>query len=151
MEWYFENGMRLARRAALHVLLALAAAYAVDWSVFQIRRARGGGMGSVDVDRYLTTPLKGSKNEYDYLGTAAQACSRSLFPQYAASAWNAPCWWVMRHRTQWLGRTPWSAAGPLACLRDGIGASGSGSRGTRANQGVRPTAESPYPLLRASR
>ena len=35
-----------------------------------------------------------------------------------------------------VGRTPWSAADPLVGL---FGRSKSGSRGTRAEQGVRPT------------
>ncbi len=94
--------MRLARRAALYLLVALTTAYIADSIVFQIRRARGVGLDSVNVDQYLRTPLKGSKNEYDYLGTASKACSRSLFPQYAVSAWNPPCWWVERHRTVWV-------------------------------------------------
>ncbi len=109
--------MRAVRRVALYLSLALAAAYAVDWSVLQIRRARGGGMGSVDVDRYLTTPLKGSKNEYDYLGAATQSCSRSLFPQYAASAWNPPCWWLSRHRTVWVDATAGSPYPPSQASR----------------------------------
>jgi hypothetical protein len=44
-----------------------------------------------------------------------------------------------------VGRTPWSAAGPLAgFLKVGNGLilrENSGSRGTRADQGVRPTDE----------
>ena len=70
--------MRVARRVALHLVVALAVAYAIDWSAFQFRRARGGGMGALDVERRLKPPLKGSKNEYDYLGTASQTCARPV-------------------------------------------------------------------------
>ena len=41
-----------------------------------------------------------------------------------------------------VGRTPWSAAGPLAGflkIGSGLLRENSGSRGTRADQGVRPT------------
>src|SRR5436190_15588845 len=41
---------------------------------------------------------------------------------------------------KFVGRTPWSAAGPLAGFRgSNIIQRESGSRGTRADQGVRPT------------
>lgn len=58
-------------------------------------------MGSMPVEQYLATPLKGNKAEYDYLGTADAPCSRSIFPQHAQSAWNPPCWWLQRHPAQW--------------------------------------------------
>ena len=74
---------------------------ALDWSAFETRRARGTAMGSVAVEQYLQTPLKGSKAEYDYLGTAYHSCSRTLLPQYAGSQWNVPCWWLEQHKTQW--------------------------------------------------
>jgi len=86
---------------AKYLLIGLAVLYALDWGVFEVRHARGGGMASVSVEQYLQTPLKGQKAEYDYLGTADQICSRTLFPQYAASQWNSPCWWVQRHKAQW--------------------------------------------------
>ena len=79
----------------------MAVLYILDWSAFEVRQMRGTAMGSVSVERYLQTSLKGNKAEYDYLGTADQACSRTLFPQYAASAWSVPCWWLQRHKTQW--------------------------------------------------
>jgi len=87
--------------AAKCVFLVLAVLYAVDWGVFETRLGRGSAMGSVTVDQYLSTPLKGNKAEYDYLGPAEKKCSRTIFPQYAASAWNAPCWWLQRHPTEW--------------------------------------------------
>jgi hypothetical protein len=88
-------------KAAKYFLITLAILYASDWSVFEARQARGTAMGSVPVEQYLQTPLKGNKAEYDYMGTADQTCSRTLFPQYASSQWNVPCWWLARHKAQW--------------------------------------------------
>jgi hypothetical protein len=58
-------------------------------------------MASVPVKRYLKVPLKSHKEEFYSTGMVDENCSISLFPQYAASAWNAPCWWLERHRIQW--------------------------------------------------
>jgi len=91
----------IAGKAAKYLLIGLAVLCVVDWSVFEVRRVRGTAMGTVPVEQYLQTPLKGSKAEYDYLGTADQACARTLFPQYASSRWIPPCWWLERHKTQW--------------------------------------------------
>jgi hypothetical protein len=92
---------RTVGRASKYLVAGVAILYAVDWSVFELRQARGTAMSSVAVEQYLRTPLKGNKQEYDYMGTAQESCSKTLFPQYAASAWNSPCWWLSRHRTQW--------------------------------------------------
>jgi len=93
--------VRILAEAAKYLLIVLAILYALDLGVFQVRRMRGTGMGTVSVDQYLATSLKGNKAEYDYLGTANQNCSRSLFPQYAASNWNPPCWWLESHKASW--------------------------------------------------
>jgi hypothetical protein len=93
--------MQVLEKAAKYLVLTFAIVYALDWTVFELRRLGGSGMGSVAVEQYLSTTLKGNKAEYDYLGTANQNCSRSLFPQYASSAWNSPCWWLERHKTSW--------------------------------------------------
>jgi hypothetical protein len=92
--------MRIAARILSYLLIAMVALYVADTAVFQVRLMRGGGMSTVAVDQFLSTPLKGSKVEYDYLGTAPQSCSKSLLPQYA-SGWNAPCWWLKRHSAKW--------------------------------------------------
>ena len=61
-------------------------------------RMRGqAAFGTVTVHRFLTTPLKGQKEEYDFLGDASLTCSRSIFPQRGSE----PCWWVARHTTVW--------------------------------------------------
>jgi hypothetical protein len=90
--------MRKLGRSARYLLIGAAVAYAVDWSVFELR---GPAMSTVTVQKFLKTPLKGNKLEFDYLGTADESCSRTLFPQYAASDWNPPCWWLSRHKTRW--------------------------------------------------
>ena len=89
------------RAAAKYLLILLAVFYAVDWIVFEVRLGRGTAMGTVTVEQYLSSTLKGNKAEYDYLGTADAQCSRTVFPQPMASVWNPPCWWLQRHPTQW--------------------------------------------------
>lgn len=83
---------------ALKVLVVLAVVLWVgDWLVFHIRASRGNGYDTVQVQEFLSTALKGNKEEYDYLGTAEVTCARSIFPHAATPA----CWWVRRHRTEW--------------------------------------------------
>ncbi|MGA7158777.1 MAG: hypothetical protein WBY53_18170 [Acidobacteriaceae bacterium] len=78
------------------VLLIAALVYPLDWAVWRVRVARGGGMGSVLVDQYGVADLKGGKEDYFPNGTVAEVCSKTLYPQ----AGNNPCWWVERHREQ---------------------------------------------------
>ncbi len=78
-------------------LVLLGIVYAGDWLVLSVRIARGTAYGSVNVDQFLSSALKGNKTEYDYVGTVAQKCSRSLFPQKG----NPACWWLERHKSQW--------------------------------------------------
>ena len=79
------------------VLVVLAAAfvllYAGDWAVYKLR---GSPSSTVTVNRYLTIPLKGNKQEFDYLGSIDQPCSVSLFPQAGRSA----CWQLRRNPNQ---------------------------------------------------
>jgi hypothetical protein len=93
--------LRKVWHAIKYLLIGSAILYVSDLAVFQVRLMWGSGMGSVTVDSFLKTPLKGEKLEFDYLGTANQSCSQTLFPQYAASAWNPPCWWLVHHKTRW--------------------------------------------------
>jgi len=78
------------------LIAAVIVVYLVDWAVLRIRITRGSAYGTVQVDQYLSTALKGNKAEYDYLGTVTVACSRSIFPHGAA-----PCWWRNRHKSVW--------------------------------------------------
>ncbi len=68
-----------------------------DWIVFRIHDGHGDAFETIQVQQYLDTPLKGSKEEYDYLGTEAVNCVRAIFPHSG----DEPCWWLRRHTTQW--------------------------------------------------
>jgi hypothetical protein len=50
----------------------------------------------VTVNRYVTIPLKGNKQEFDYLGSLDVPCSISLFSQAGLS----PCWQLRRNPNQ---------------------------------------------------
>jgi hypothetical protein len=78
------------------LLAAIIVVYLVDWAVLRVRMTRGTAYGTVQVDEYLSTALKGNKAEYDYLGSAPVSCAHSIFPHGAA-----PCWWVVRHTSVW--------------------------------------------------
>jgi hypothetical protein len=70
--------------------------YLVDWAVLRVRMTHGEGYGTVQVDEYLSTPLKGNKAEYDYMGSNPEPCAHSIFPHGAA-----PCWWLAKHTSHW--------------------------------------------------
>jgi hypothetical protein len=67
--------------------------YVGDWALFKLR---GSPRSTVSVNRYVTIPLKGNKQEFDYLGSLDAPCSISLFPQVGMS----PCWQLRRHPNQ---------------------------------------------------
>jgi hypothetical protein len=85
----------------VRLLVALAVAsgalWVGDWVVLRVRVAHGTAYRVVQVNQFLATPLKGSKVEYDYMGTSPVTCSRSIFPQQG----NEACWWLERHSSQW--------------------------------------------------
>jgi hypothetical protein len=93
--------MLWVKRALLGVLLAAVSLYVLDSAAFQLRRARGGGLQPVAVDEFLSTQLKGSATEYDYLGAATKNCAQAMFPQYANGTWSPPCWYLTKHTDQW--------------------------------------------------
>jgi hypothetical protein len=95
------HSLKQIRLALQCIVIGVVILYCVDWAVFQVRRSRGTAMKAVSVEQYLATPLKGSKAEYDYMGNADENCSRTIFPQYASSTWNPPCWWLERHKQHW--------------------------------------------------
>lgn len=84
-------------KAVVGLLISLTVLYAADWLVLKIRIARGTAYGSVEVDQFLATPLKGNKEEYDMVGSFQQSCTRSIFPHQGKPA----CWWVRKHNSQW--------------------------------------------------
>ncbi len=85
--------MRWVQRVVVVLVVGFVAVYGGDWAVF---RLRGGPSSKVTVNRYLTVPLKGNKQEYDYLGTGDVPCSVSLFPEGGMN----PCWRLRRNPNQ---------------------------------------------------
>ena len=85
--------MRWLLRAAIFLVAGFVAAYGGDWAVF---RLRGSPRSRVTVNRYVTIPLKGNKQEFDYLGSLDVPCSISLFSQAGLS----PCWQLRRISNQ---------------------------------------------------
>jgi hypothetical protein len=69
--------------------------YLGDWILLWVRPQGG---STVQVEQFLRTPLKGQKEEFDYMGTVAEPCVRSLFPHSS----DTPCWWLERHKIQWV-------------------------------------------------
>jgi hypothetical protein len=84
---------RWIQRVVIVLVAAFVVTYGGDWAIYKLR---GSPTSTVTVNRFLTVPLKGNKIEYDYVGTAEQACSVSLFPQ----AGQSPCWHLRRNPNQ---------------------------------------------------
>jgi hypothetical protein len=84
---------RWAMRIGIGLVVTFIVVYCGDWAVFKLR---GSPQASVTVNRYLTVPLKGNKEEYDYLGSLDVPCSVSLFSQGGQS----PCWQLRRNQNQ---------------------------------------------------
>jgi hypothetical protein len=89
--------LEILGQVAKVTVLAAVVVWVGDWAVFELRSARGTAFDSVEVEQYLSTALKGNKQEYDYMGTAQENCARALFPHGGAPA----CWWLRRHTAQW--------------------------------------------------
>jgi len=85
--------VRWLRRVVIVLAAGFVAAYGGDWAVFKLR---GSPQSKVTVNRYVTIPLKGNKQEFDYLGSIETPCSVSLFSQSA----QAPCWQLSRNSNQ---------------------------------------------------
>jgi hypothetical protein len=92
-----ENWKRHFGRVAIALLIVFAVLYAGDWLMLRYRLAHGTAFGSVEIDQFLATPLKGSKTEYDMVGSFQQSCVQSIFPHQGKAA----CWWVRRHSSVW--------------------------------------------------
>jgi len=85
--------LRLLGKAALWLVAAALVAYPVDFAIWKIRVARGGGMGSVDTYDMVAAEEKGNKEEFFPTGNSTTPCSISLYPQGG----NTPCWYLTRH------------------------------------------------------
>jgi len=90
------QGMRI-------LVVVLLLAYATDWAILRVRIAHGTAFQVIEVHQLLATPLKGQKEEYDFMGDLPVQCSRSIFPQ----AGNPACGWMARHTTEWQKRKQW--------------------------------------------
>ncbi len=86
---------RLWGRILQLLLAAVVVLYLGDWLILRVRPQGG---SSVQVEQFLRTPLKGQKEEFDYMGTVAEPCVRSLFPHSS----DTPCWWLERHKIEWV-------------------------------------------------
>jgi hypothetical protein len=91
------NMKRLWVRVLQGLLAVLLVLYLGDWAILKMR-AGSQASSSVQVEQFLRIRLKGQKEEFDYMGTVAQPCTPSLFPHRSQS----PCWWLVRHKTQWV-------------------------------------------------
>jgi hypothetical protein len=89
--------LRIVGRVVLALMIAALVIYAGDWAVFAVRAHGGNGYDTVEVQQFLSTALKGNKQEFDYLGTAQIQCAKALFPHGGAN----PCWWQRRHSQVW--------------------------------------------------
>ena len=84
---------RWLRRVAVVLVAVFVVTYGGDWALFKMR---GSPRSKVTVNRYVTIPLKGNKQEFDYLGSTDVPCTVSLFPQ----AGQSPCWQLRRNTNQ---------------------------------------------------
>jgi hypothetical protein len=88
----------LLGRFFFRVLLVLATisvvSYVGDSVVYLLR---GSPQSKVTVSRYMGIPLKGNKEEYDYLGSVLVPCAVSLFPHGGVD----PCWYLRHDPNQW--------------------------------------------------
>jgi hypothetical protein len=85
--------MRWLQRVVVVLVACFVSVYGGDWAIFKLR---GSPQSKVIVNRYVTIPLKGNKQEFDYLGSVDVPCSVSLFSQ----AGHSPCWQLRRNTNQ---------------------------------------------------
>jgi hypothetical protein len=85
--------LRWLQRIVLTLVAGFVVVYMGDWAVFKLR---GSPRSKVTINHYVTIPLKGSKQEFDYLGSIDESCAVSLFSQDG----QTPCWQLRRHINQ---------------------------------------------------
>ena len=81
-------------RIFLFVAVATVVSYTADTLVFMMR---GSPTSLVTVQKFMGIPLKGQKEEYDYLGQAQVSCAVALYPHGGKD----PCWHLRRNPNQW--------------------------------------------------
>jgi hypothetical protein len=89
--------MRWLQRMLVVLAAVFVVIYGGDWAVYKLR---GSPRSKVTINRYLTIPLKGNKQEFDYLGSIDAPCSVSLFSQ----AGQDPCWQLRRNPDQGISQ-----------------------------------------------
>jgi hypothetical protein len=82
------------KRWLVAALLALPAAYALDYAAFKVRGDRA--LGSVRIKQMYEVKEKNRKVEYYSLPPEDRTCTHTLFPQ---SGLYPTCWWLQRHTT----------------------------------------------------
>jgi hypothetical protein len=79
------------RRVVLTLVAAFILVYFGDWTVYKLR---GSPQSHVRVNQTIVVPLKGNKQEYEYLGSSDVPCSVSIFSQNGEDA----CWVLRRNQ-----------------------------------------------------
>jgi len=81
------------RWVVVALLAAFITLYLGDMAVYKLR---GSPQGRVHVDQTIVVPLKGNRQEYDYLGASDVPCSVSIFSQNGEDA----CWVLRRNKNR---------------------------------------------------
>lgn len=81
-------------RIFLFCAVVAVVSYIVDTGIFLLR---GSPTEQLTVQKFMGIPLKGQKEEYDYLGPAQVSCAAALFPHKGMDA----CWRLRRNPNQW--------------------------------------------------
>jgi hypothetical protein len=85
---------RLAVRALLLGVVALAVVYASDYFVAQYRATHNAGAVYGSVNVYLATAMKNGQVQLFYQHPQSVKCVRSIFPQLGYE----PCWYLGRSK-----------------------------------------------------
>ncbi len=86
------------RRVVVTIVAAFIVLYLGDMAVYNLR---GSPQGHVHVNQTIVVPLKGNKQEYDYLGASDVPCSVSIFSQATPRSRSTPSW---SSQLNWRGR-----------------------------------------------
>lgn len=81
--------------AVKYVVVLGLALFLLDWVVYAVRRADGGGMATVVVKEPVMKPPKGQERGDRSKGKKVR-CAEALFPHGVLPV----CWWVRRYEAQ---------------------------------------------------
>ena len=85
--------VRIVVRSVASLILVAILAFPLDWLIWRLRVASGGGMDRITVSQVTIAALKGNKDDFYVDPVTEVECSRSIFPQAGGGA----CWWLRRH------------------------------------------------------